>query len=138
MLGARPLRRTIQREIEDPLSEKILFGELSPGQIVVIDTAPVDPMKKDGPETFTFRGEPKPSALVPDDPGRRRVRRLTRSLTPQLDPTGPPAARGRPCRLSATAARRPTIVPATSRVRTAIWPGQVATPARGGDQVGRA
>jgi ATP-dependent Clp protease ATP-binding subunit ClpA len=28
-LGARPLRRTIQREIEDALSEKILFGEYS-------------------------------------------------------------------------------------------------------------
>ena len=37
VLGARPLRRTIQREIEDALSEKILFGELKPGQIVVID-----------------------------------------------------------------------------------------------------
>ena len=37
VLGARPLRRTIQREIEDVLSEKILFGELKPGQIVVID-----------------------------------------------------------------------------------------------------
>ncbi|WP_375480703.1 ATP-dependent Clp protease ATP-binding subunit [uncultured Jatrophihabitans sp.] len=67
-LGARPLRRTIQREIEDPLSEKILFGELSPGQIIVVDSAPVDPLRKDGPETFTFRGEPKPSALVPDVP----------------------------------------------------------------------
>ncbi|WP_375497376.1 ATP-dependent Clp protease ATP-binding subunit [uncultured Jatrophihabitans sp.] len=67
-LGARPLRRTIQREIEDPLSEKILFGELTAGEIVVIDTEPVDAMKKDGPEKFTFRGEPKPSALVPDVP----------------------------------------------------------------------
>jgi ATP-dependent Clp protease ATP-binding subunit ClpC len=67
VLGARPLRRTIQREIEDALSEKILFGELSPGQIVVVDTTPEDPMKKDGPEKFTFRGEPKP-ALVPDAP----------------------------------------------------------------------
>ena len=38
VLGARPLRRTIQREIEDPLSEKILFGELRPGQIVLVDT----------------------------------------------------------------------------------------------------
>jgi len=28
-LVARPLRRTIQREIEDQLSEKILFGEVS-------------------------------------------------------------------------------------------------------------
>jgi ATP-dependent Clp protease ATP-binding subunit ClpC len=65
-LGARPLRRTIQREIEDVLSEKILFGELNPGQIVVVDTAPEDPMKKDGPQKFTFRGEAKPSALAID------------------------------------------------------------------------
>ncbi|MEQ1375301.1 NDP-hexose 4-ketoreductase, partial [Salmonella enterica] len=28
VLGARPLRRAIQREIEDQLSEKILFGEI--------------------------------------------------------------------------------------------------------------
>src|SRR3712207_6137018 len=38
VLGARPLRRTIQREIEDTLSEKILFNELRPGQIIVVDT----------------------------------------------------------------------------------------------------
>ncbi|RFU39361.1 NDP-hexose 4-ketoreductase, partial [Actinomadura logoneensis] len=31
VLGARPLRRTIQREIEDNLSEKILYGELTAG-----------------------------------------------------------------------------------------------------------
>jgi ATP-dependent Clp protease ATP-binding subunit ClpC len=69
VLGARPLRRTIQREIEDALSEKILFGELRPGQIVVVD------VEGEGAEAkFTFRGEPKPSA-VPDAPlvdaGRR-------------------------------------------------------------------
>jgi len=68
VLGARPLRRTIQREIEDPLSEKILFGELAPGQIVVVGTEPADPLKKDGPEKFTFRGEAKPSALALDEP----------------------------------------------------------------------
>ncbi|WP_203833486.1 AAA family ATPase, partial [Actinoplanes regularis] len=34
VLGARPLRRTIQRELEDTLSEQILFNELRPGQIV--------------------------------------------------------------------------------------------------------
>src|SRR5437899_3415868 len=64
VLGARPLRRTIQREIEDALSEKILFGELSPGQIVLVDTAPEDPMVKDGPQKFTFRGEAKAEVLV--------------------------------------------------------------------------
>ncbi len=37
VLGARPLRRTIQREIEDPLSEKILFNEVGAGQIVLVD-----------------------------------------------------------------------------------------------------
>ena len=35
--GARPLRRTIERYIEDPLSEKILKGELLGGQTVNID-----------------------------------------------------------------------------------------------------
>jgi ATP-dependent Clp protease ATP-binding subunit ClpC len=37
VMGARPLRRTIQREIEDSLSERILFNELKAGQIVVVD-----------------------------------------------------------------------------------------------------
>jgi ATP-dependent Clp protease ATP-binding subunit ClpC len=36
-MGARPLRRTIQREIEDPLSERILLNELLPGYTVIID-----------------------------------------------------------------------------------------------------
>jgi ATP-dependent Clp protease ATP-binding subunit ClpC len=54
VLGARPLRRTIQREIEDALSEKILFGELRPGSIVVVD------VEGEGAERiFTFRGEAK-------------------------------------------------------------------------------
>jgi ATP-dependent Clp protease ATP-binding subunit ClpC len=60
VLGARPLRRTIQREIEDSLSEKILYGELSAGEIVVIDTG----ILEDGKEGFTFRGEPKPSLAI--------------------------------------------------------------------------
>jgi ATP-dependent Clp protease ATP-binding subunit ClpC len=61
VLGARPLRRTIQREIEDSLSEKILFGELRPGHIVVVDTEGEGETK-----TFTFRGEEK--AALPDVP----------------------------------------------------------------------
>jgi ATP-dependent Clp protease ATP-binding subunit ClpC len=66
VLGARPLRRTIQREIEDTLSEKILFGELAPGQIVLVDVEDTDP--KDGTKgRFTFKGVDKP-AQVPDAP----------------------------------------------------------------------
>jgi ATP-dependent Clp protease ATP-binding subunit ClpC len=37
VLGARPLKRVIQRDIEDALAEKILFGELVPGYKVVVD-----------------------------------------------------------------------------------------------------
>jgi len=69
VLGARPLRRTIQREIEDQLSEKILFGEIEPGQIVIIDVEGFDPDDTTRAATdkarFTFRGEPKP-VVVPD------------------------------------------------------------------------
>ena len=62
VLGARPLRRTIQREIEDVLSEKILFGELKPGEITLVDVVTVD--EKD---TFTFTGVLK--STMPDTPG---------------------------------------------------------------------
>jgi ATP-dependent Clp protease ATP-binding subunit ClpC len=52
VLGARPLRRTIQREIEDVLSEKMLFGEVGPGQIVLVD------VEGEGPTaSFTFKGQ---------------------------------------------------------------------------------
>ena len=36
-LGARPLRRAMQREVEDQLSERILHGELNPGDHVKVD-----------------------------------------------------------------------------------------------------
>ena len=74
MLGARPLRRTIQREIEDQLSEKILFGEIEGGQIVIVDVEGVNPEVAEGSRAaddkarFTFRGEPKPAVTVPDAP----------------------------------------------------------------------
>jgi ATP-dependent Clp protease ATP-binding subunit ClpC len=69
VLGARPLRRTIQREIEDALSERILFGELGAGQIVVVDTE----LGEDGKEQFSFRGEPKSELVVPDSPPTETV-----------------------------------------------------------------
>jgi ATP-dependent Clp protease ATP-binding subunit ClpC len=51
-LGARPLRRTIQRLVEDPLSEKLLWKEFKAGQTIIVDvvdgeivfeSAPVSP-----------------------------------------------------------------------------------------------
>ena len=52
VLGARPLRRAIQREIEDALSERILFGELQPGQVVTVGV-----QEEGGERSFTFNGE---------------------------------------------------------------------------------
>jgi ATP-dependent Clp protease ATP-binding subunit ClpC len=65
VLGARPLRRTIQREIEDQLSEKILFGEIGPGQIVAVDVEGWDGEGAGEDAKFTFVGRPKP--VVPVD-----------------------------------------------------------------------
>jgi len=36
-MGARPLRRVIQQTIEDPLSDKILSGEIQDGDVILID-----------------------------------------------------------------------------------------------------
>ncbi|MGH3964836.1 MAG: ATP-dependent Clp protease ATP-binding subunit [Pseudonocardiaceae bacterium] len=65
VLGARPLRRTIQREIEDQLSEKILFGEIEAGQIVIVDTEDWDGEGPTENAKFAFRGAAKP-LRVPD------------------------------------------------------------------------
>ncbi len=55
-MGARPLRRTIQREIEDQLSEKILFGDIKSGERIEID---VEGEGVDARFTFVGHGAPK-------------------------------------------------------------------------------
>jgi ATP-dependent Clp protease ATP-binding subunit ClpC len=54
-LGARPLRRTIQRLVEDPLSEKLLWKEFKAGQTIIVDT-------RDGEVVF------EAAPLTPDIP----------------------------------------------------------------------
>ncbi|HUF84307.1 MAG TPA: AAA family ATPase, partial [Acidimicrobiia bacterium] len=60
-LGARPLRRAIQRLVEDPLSEKILWKEFHAGETIVVDA------DSEG-EDVTFRAvegvEPPPVELA--------------------------------------------------------------------------
>src|SRR5213594_453893 len=53
-LGARPLRRTLQRLVEDPLSEKLLWKEFKAGETVIVDV-------RDGEITFEH-------TLVPETP----------------------------------------------------------------------
>ncbi|MGP9034791.1 MULTISPECIES: ATP-dependent Clp protease ATP-binding subunit [Glutamicibacter] len=66
-MGARPLRRTIQRDIEDQLSERILFSQIVSGQKVTVDVEGEGESRK-----FVFHaeggngqleGEPAPAAL---------------------------------------------------------------------------
>jgi len=66
VLGARPLRRTIQREIEDALSEKILFDEVGPGQVVTVDVEGWDGEGAGENAKFTFVGRPR--AVSTDEP----------------------------------------------------------------------
>jgi ATP-dependent Clp protease ATP-binding subunit ClpC len=78
VLGARPLRRTIQREIEDTLAEKMLYGEVGPGQIVLVDAVGEGPTAE-----FTFKGQKM--AELPDLPPLETV---------AVEPSSGPAGRG--------------------------------------------
>ncbi|HEY1331891.1 MAG TPA: AAA family ATPase, partial [Actinomycetota bacterium] len=55
-LGARPLRRTIQRMVEDPLSEKLLWKEFKAGQTIIVD-------RRD--EEIVFEAAPVPPDIPP-------------------------------------------------------------------------
>ncbi|MGN7225503.1 ATP-dependent Clp protease ATP-binding subunit [Dietzia maris] len=78
VLGARPLRRTIQREIEDTLSEKILFGEVAAGELVTVDVEGWDgESDKTEDAKFTFSGAPRPDA-----PADREGEEITASVAP--------------------------------------------------------
>ncbi|MBC7278063.1 ATP-dependent Clp protease ATP-binding subunit [Nocardioides sp.] len=61
VLGARPLRRTVQRELEDVLAEKMLYGDIGPGEIVLVDVDGEGPAAQ-----FTFKGQKRSS--IPDVP----------------------------------------------------------------------
>jgi ATP-dependent Clp protease ATP-binding subunit ClpC len=65
VLGARPLRRTVQREIEDVMAEKLLYGELHPGQIVLVG---VEGEGVDAAFTFEGRSKAELELEMPDVP----------------------------------------------------------------------
>jgi ATP-dependent Clp protease ATP-binding subunit ClpC len=68
-LGARPLRRAIQRLVEDPLSERLLWKEFRAGEHIVVDAEP-DP--ETGERVIVFRAtegfEPPPMELAEAGP----------------------------------------------------------------------
>ncbi|HYI67536.1 MAG TPA: ATP-dependent chaperone ClpB [Candidatus Limnocylindrales bacterium] len=61
--GARPLRRAIQRELENPLARRLLGGEFSTGSTVTIDAG------LDGGLTFNGSAEPAPAPRPTAAPG---------------------------------------------------------------------
>ncbi|HAW60558.1 MAG TPA: NDP-hexose 4-ketoreductase [Actinobacteria bacterium] len=58
-LGARPLRRAIQRLVEDPLSEALLARRFTPGQKIMVDVKrrKIDFCVKEGEKVTTPAGE---------------------------------------------------------------------------------
>jgi ATP-dependent Clp protease ATP-binding subunit ClpB len=59
--GARPLRRAIQRELENPLARRLLGGDFVPGDTVRIDAA-------DGALTFERAAGAQPAEPAPPEP----------------------------------------------------------------------
>nr|WP_283251126.1 AAA family ATPase [Rhabdothermincola salaria] len=68
-LGARPLRRAIQRFVEDPLSERLLLKGFRAGELVIVDAEP-DP--ETGEMEMVFRAvegfQPPPMELAETGP----------------------------------------------------------------------
>jgi ATP-dependent Clp protease ATP-binding subunit ClpC len=68
-LGARPLRRAIQRLVEDPLSERLLWKEFRAGENILVDAEP-DP--ETGERVIVFHAtegfEPPPMELAEAGP----------------------------------------------------------------------
>jgi ATP-dependent Clp protease ATP-binding subunit ClpC len=75
-LGARPLRRAIQRLIEDPLSEQLLAGEWLPGEVVlvVVDDGAINFVKGEPSAEMLVAAAPAqtPKATMPTRAGRTR------------------------------------------------------------------
>ncbi|HJQ87516.1 MAG TPA: AAA family ATPase, partial [Propionibacteriaceae bacterium] len=59
--GARPLRRAIQRELENPLAKRLLAGEFSPGDTIEVDAT--------AQGTLSFNGSAEPAPAAASAPG---------------------------------------------------------------------
>lgn len=81
--GARPLRRAVQRLVEDPLAERVLMGQFRPGQTIYVDAAngemifstepPPEPVAGPAPEPVavpTSTSAPESGTVAPADQER--------------------------------------------------------------------
>ncbi|RLD92721.1 MAG: NDP-hexose 4-ketoreductase, partial [Bacteroidetes bacterium] len=58
-MGARPLRRVIQEKIENQLSDAVLSGQFSSGDIVLVEAALGEDEDEDEGEIILTKGDPK-------------------------------------------------------------------------------
>ena len=76
-MGARPLRRALQRLVEDPLSEKILWKEFRAGETIIVDVEDRRRGRRAGHRVPLHRG----TAAAARRDGRRRKRGITQTCT---------------------------------------------------------
>ena len=65
-MGARPLRRAIQRYIEDPLADFVLRAELTPGATVLVDRDPDGGTTQGGANDGEEKPEVRLTIIEPD------------------------------------------------------------------------
>jgi ATP-dependent Clp protease ATP-binding subunit ClpC len=72
-MGARPLRRAIQRYVEDPLADEVLRqGEMAPGSTVMV-SRDKNGDEEDKPLSLEIIAPKKPKAKPPEEPKREKV-----------------------------------------------------------------
>jgi ATP-dependent Clp protease ATP-binding subunit ClpC len=88
-MGARPLRRAIQRYIEDPLADFVLRAELTPGATVMVDPAP----EGDDREVIltVVEGEPAPKPVAVGAEGSEDDEPAERDDAPEVADAAPDA-----------------------------------------------
>lgn len=83
--GARPLRRVLQKQIENPLSSSIIKGEIKENQKVIVD------MAQDG--SFTFKAEQSAAPIAPDSgPNSKPENQAGAANAPVINQVPPPVA----------------------------------------------
>jgi ATP-dependent Clp protease ATP-binding subunit ClpB len=76
--GARPLRRTVQRLVQDPLAMRILDGSVLPGNLVLVDVDPnsdslrFEQVEEKASHEAAAKPEPSEPAAAAAKSGRRR------------------------------------------------------------------
>jgi ATP-dependent Clp protease ATP-binding subunit ClpC len=96
-MGARPLRRAIQRYIEDPLADEVLRqGEMVPGSTVMVERDPAGD-EDDKPLKLTIIAPKKPAKKAKPEPEKVGVAAKTGDedapasdeQTPAAEPSDP-------------------------------------------------